>query len=259
MRVLIVDDEIPARKRIRNLLRGDSAVSVVAEAGNGRDAVTAIRRHRPDLVFLDIQMPILDGFGVIDAAASDHLPMIIFVTAYDQYALRALKAHALDYLLKPFDDDEFRVALAHARATLRRRTLQDFAEKVAGLMQESTPESPRPAKDKKRTSRFVVKDRGKIYFVPVDDIDWIEASGKYAVLHTGTRKHLLRETLRAVMEQLDPDLFVRVHRSAIVCVPKIRELQPWGRGEYRIILTNGTRLTSARSARSLLAALGAHR
>ena len=253
MRVVIADDELLARKRIRKLLEPERSIHVVGEARNGKEAVTVIREQEPDLVFLDIQMPLMDGFAVVNAIGNKRLPIVVFVTAYDQYALRAFKVHALDYLLKPFDDDEFTLVLGHAKDALRGKEMQAYAERVADLLNHPLPANRREKNH--RVNRFVIKDRERIYFVPAESVDWIEASGKYVVLHTGERSHLVRKTMRDVTVLLDPENFIRIHRSTIVNIGCIKELQPWARGEYRVILTTGARLISSRSSHELLEAI----
>ena len=252
MRAVIVDDEVLARRRIRKLLEGDVDVHVVGEARNGREAVSVIRTLTPDLVFLDIQIPVWDGFKVIDLIGRANLPMIIFVTAYDHYAVRAFKVHALDYLLKPFDDDEFRESVARAKETIRHKRTMGFAQRVSDLLHETANDHGGSTRNSARLNRFVIKEQGRILFVPVSDVDWIEASGKYVTVHAGSRACLVRESMSRLMERLDPSAFMRIHRSTIVNLSRVKELQPWAKGEFRVILTNGTRLTSSRSARDLL-------
>jgi two-component system LytT family response regulator len=244
-RVLIADDEPLARERLRMLLDTEAWIEVVGEAQDGAAAVEAIERLKPDLVFLDVQMPGSTGFDVIQAVGADRMPFVVFVTAYDRYALRAFDVHALDYLLKPFDRDRFRQALGRARHQLEQKTGTDLERRLLALVQDLKPPSH-------RLDRFVVKSGGRVFFVRTDEIDWIEAAGNYVKLHVGTDTHLFRETMNAVESQIDPDLFFRIHRSYIVNIERVRELQPWFNGEYVVFLKNGTRLTLSRGYREKL-------
>ena len=245
-RVLIVDDEPLARERIRTLLEEDPAFELVGEAGDGTTGAESILALQPDLVFLDVQMPGADGFDVIDAVGPDKMPFVVFVTAYDRYALRAFDVHALDYLLKPFDRERFRDALARAQAQIdRNNTNGDIERRLAAIVQDLKPA-------KARTDRFVVKSGGRIFFVRTAEIDWIEAAGNYVKLHVGNDSHLIRETMNAVEAKLSPDMFVRIHRCHIVNIEQVRELQPWFNGEYVVFLKNGTRLTLSRGYRERL-------
>lgn len=221
IRALIVDDEALARERVRSLLEGTD-VTVIEECSGGRDAVDAILEHRPDLVFLDVQMPDLDGFEVLDAVASEWLPAVIFVTAYDEYAIKAFDVHAIDYLLKPIEPERFSKALA--RATKR------------GLLN---------LLDARPIDRLVIRARGKVSFLKPSEIDWIEADGKHVHLHAGRETHVVRHTLTGLEQRLASHGFVRVHRSAIVNVDRIKELEPWFHGEFVVILKDGTKLTSS--------------
>ena len=245
-RVLIVDDEPLARERIRTLLQEEPGFEVVGEAGDGTTGAESILALQPDLVFLDVQMPGADGFDVIEAVGIDKMPFVVFVTAYDRYALRAFDVHALDYLLKPFDRERFREALARARAQIERNSNSgDIERRLAAIVQDL-----RPAKA--RTDRFVVKSGGRIFFVRTAEIDWIEAAGNYVKLHVGNDSHLIRETMNAVETKLSPETFVRIHRCHIVNIEQVRELQPWFNGEYVVFLKNGTRLTLSRGYRERL-------
>ena len=221
-RALVVDDEALARERVRTLLAQAAGVEIVGECSGGREAVDAILAQRPDLVFLDVQMPDLSGFEVLDAVATEWLPAVIFVTAYDEYAIKAFDVHAIDYLLKPIEPERFRKALA--RATKR------------GLLS---------LLDERPIDRLVIRTRGKVSFLKPTEIDWIEADGKHAVLHVGRDTHVIRHTLTRLEQRLAPHGFVRVHRSAIVNVDRIKELEPWFHGEYVVILKDGTKLTSS--------------
>ena len=243
MRVLIVDDEPLACERIRTLLAGERDVEIAGECHDGRSAVEAIRSMAPDLVFLDVQMPEMDGFAVL--ASLDRMPAVVFVTAFDQFAIRAFEVHALDYLLKPFDRDRFRQAVGRARQQLTHANGGEVERRLAAIMDDL-----RPAKQK--TDRFVVKSGGRIFFVRTAEIDWIEAAGNYVKLHVGADSHLIRETMNAVEQRLSPDAFVRIHRCHIVNIEQVRELQPWFNGEYVVFLKNGTRLTLSRGYRERL-------
>jgi len=245
-RVLIVDDEPLARERLRTLLNEEQGIEIVGEAADGTTAAESILALNPDIVFLDVQMPGADGFDVIEAVGPDHMPFVVFVTAFDRYALRAFDVHALDYLLKPFDRDRFRQALARARQQMNGRQAGGEVERRLAAIVEDL----KPAKAK--TDRFVVKSGGRIFFVRTGEIDWIEAAGNYVKLHVGNDSHLIRETMNAVEGKLSSDLFVRIHRCHIVNIEQVRELQPWFNGEYVVFLKNGTRLTLSRGYRERL-------
>jgi two-component system LytT family response regulator len=247
-RVLIVDDEAIARKGLRSLLSADPDVTIVGEAANGREAVAAIRDKRPTLVFLDIQMPELDGFAVIEEIGVDAMPATIFVTAYDQYALAAFEVHAVDYLLKPFDRERFARALDHAK-----RRLQQPAETGLGPDTVRMIESLRA--HRRYTDRLLVNTEGRIIVVKTADIRWIEAADNYVRLHVGKSKYLHNESMRALEQRLDPTRFVRVHRSAMVNVDSIQEIQPWYGGGLVVIVHGGERLTVSRSYRERVLAL----
>jgi two-component system LytT family response regulator len=244
-RVLIVDDEPLARERIRTLINEDPGFEVVGEAADGTAAAESIMAMHPDLVFLDVQMPGADGFDVIDAVGAGRMPFVVFVTAYDRYALRAFDVHALDYLLKPFDRERFRQALERANEQIERRGGGEIERRLTALVNDLKPA-------KARTDRFVVKSGGRIFFVRTAEIDWIEAAGNYVKLHVGTDTHLIRETMNAVESRLSPEMFVRIHRCHIVNIEQVRELQPWFNGEYVVFLKNGTRLTLSRGYRERL-------
>jgi len=248
IRTLIVDDEPLARERLRSLLADESDIDLVGECGDGQEAVLAIEQHQPDLVFLDIQMPELDGFGVLSAVETPRLPEVIFVTAFNQHALRAFEVHALDYLLKPFDRERFQTALGRARTRLAQARSGELNQKLTALLAEMRPE-PRT------TDRLAVKTTGKVLFVKITDIDWIEAADNYVNLHVGTESHLLRETMSALEARLDPKQFLRISRSTIVNLERVKELQPMFHGDYTVILRNGTRLGLSRTYRDRLQAL----
>ena len=245
LRTIIAEDEPLARERIRSLLNAEADIELVAEAADGRSAVTAIEELAPDLLFLDINMPELDGFGVLAEIGLDAVPAVVFVTAFDQFAVQAFEAHALDYLLKPFDEDRFRDALARARLAVRSRAAGDLDRRLTHLLEDLG----RPA----WLERVAVKSGGRIIFLRTDQIEWIGAEGNYARLHTGgNRSWLLRETMNRLEDRLDPRRFLRIHRSTIVNTEAIIELEPLFQGDYVVILRNGTRLTSSRGYRSNL-------
>ncbi len=251
IRTVIVDDEPLARERLRKLLEGEADIEILQECGDGRAAVAAIDQHHPDLVFLDIQMPEMDGFGVIEAVSVDSLPVVVFVTAYSQHAIKAFDVHALDYLLKPFTRTRFRETLARARAHLEKNRTGALHDKLAALLSEMRPE-PRGV------DRLAVKTSGKVVFVKPTDIDWIEAADNYVNLHLGKDSHLLRETMTAIERRLDGNQFMRISRSAIVNLERIRELQPMFHGDYAVILLDGTRLSLSRGHRDKLRRLLGH-
>jgi two-component system LytT family response regulator len=245
IRTLVVDDEPMGRERVLSLLQQEEDVEVIGECSDGTQAIAAIQQHSPDLVFLDVQMPGANGFGVIDAVGADRMPNVIFVTAYDEYALKAFEYHALDYLLKPFNRDRFKETLKHARASLERRRAGDLGRRLLALVNDIKPDAP-------RLERLVVKSGGRVFFLRTDEIDWIEAAGNYVRLHLGEESHLFRETMNRMEGRLDARRFVRIHRSRIVNTERIKELQPWFNGEYVVILRNGTRLTLSRGYRDRL-------
>jgi two-component system, LytTR family, response regulator len=245
IRALIVDDEPPARRRLRALLCAEPDVEVAGECGDGREAVERIRALRPDLVFLDVQMPEAGGFDVVAAVGPGRMPAVVFVTAYDEFALRAFEVHALDYLLKPFDTERFRAALHHAREHLRRKRTGELEGRLVSLLEGLRPP---PA----YLERIPVRSGARIHLVPVDDVDYLEADDNYVRLHAGARTHLLRETLGALEARLDPARFLRVHRSLVVNLSRVAELESLGGGEYVLALTTGARLVSGRSYRAKL-------
>jgi two-component system LytT family response regulator len=244
IRVLLVDDESLAREMLREMLQDDPQVTIVGESCNGREALEAIRAHSPDLIFLDVQMPELGGFEVLEALGKE-IPRVIFVTAYDQYAVRAFEVHALDYLLKPFDQERFDISWQRARAQILRDRDGGTDQRILALLEEMKA-------GKRYLERLVIKASGRIYFLETAEIDWIEAEGNYVSVHSAKKSHLLRETISSLEAQLDPRKFLRIHRSSIVRIDRIQELQPWFHGEYRIILQNGTQLTLSRNYRDKL-------
>lgn len=254
LRVLVVDDEAPARQRILDLLAAESGVLVVGTANNGDSAIAAIRELDPDLVFLDVQMPGKTGLEVIRAIGADAMPLTIFVTAYDQYALTAFDVAAVDYLVKPFDDERFEQALARARRQVALEKVDRLAGRLRSLLGEG--EAPSAATDGSPPAaqasggyleRIAVDMRGQVKIVPVKQIDYIEASGPYAELHVGERKYLVRERMQTLEERLDPARFMRIHRSVIVRLDLVESLLKGAGGDYAVQLKGGTRLSVSRS------------
>jgi two-component system LytT family response regulator len=242
LRVLVVDDEPLARQRITGFLKHDTDIELLPECSDGVEAVHRIREDKPDLVFLDVQMPEVTGFDVLQSINEKDMPFVIFVTAYDQYAVKAFEVHALDYLLKPFDQERFLEALQRAKSQIRERGEEHIREKLLSLLKDQTSGSP-------RRERVMVKSGGRISFLRADEIDWIEAQGDYICLYSHGKKHLLREKIGDIEQQLTPTKFVRIHRSTIVNVDRIKEMQPLFSGDYAVILHDGTRLTLSRSFR----------
>ena len=246
IRALIVDDEPLARERMRAMLGVETDVDVVGEATDGLEAVDAILEQSPDLVFLDVQMPKLDGFEVIQTVGAERMPSVVFVTAYDQHALRAFEVQAVDYLLKPFDRERFQGALKRVRRQIDSADNGDLNRRLIALVRDLKGDKPA------RSDRLVVKSGGRLFFLRAEEIDWIEAAGNYVRLHVGTESHLLRETMNSIESRMNPETFFRIHRSHIVNIERIKELQPWFNGEYVVILRNGTKLTLSRGYRERL-------
>ena len=247
IRVLVVDDEPLAREGVNALLSQDPVIEIAAICASGESAVNAITELEPDIVFLDVQMPGMNGFDVIRKVGVDRMPFIIFTTAFDQYALDAFEAHAVEYLLKPFSDDRFHDALARGKSAVRERRLAGIGERLSGLLDEIAEETVGAV-----PARIPVRGAGKTYFVSVEDIDWIEGADYYANVHAGGRHHLVRETLTSLTARLDANTFLRVHRSAIVNVTRVREIKSSLRREAIAILHDGTRIKLARGARAKL-------
>ncbi len=245
-KALIVDDEPLARRNLRVLLKSDAQIELVKECGDGADAVASIRALAPDLVFLDVQMPELDGFAVLERLAGAPLPLIIFVTAYDQYALRAFEVSALDYLLKPFSDERFRKALEQAKQQLAQQDASELGRKLLALLDTREAETPR------YLTRLMVKTTGRVLFIRVEELDWIEAYDNYVRLHTGGKAHLLRQTMNELEANLNPAQFARIHRSAIVNLDRIKELHPNSGGEHAVVLRDGTELKLSRNRKDWL-------
>jgi two-component system LytT family response regulator len=247
IRTLVADDEPIARARVVSLLRAESDIELVRECATGAEAREAIEQGNLDLLFLDIQMPEVTGMELARTIQTHGEPAVVFVTAYDQYALRAFEVHALDYLLKPFSSDRFRAALGHAREHLAKRRAN--ADSVQPLAQ-----APRDAQPNGRRNRLLVKSAGRIHFVRTGDIDWCEAAGNYVRMHVGHQEHLVRDTMSHLESQLDAQQFMRIHRSTIVNVDRIQEMQSSFNGEYVVLLRNGTRLTLSRGYRDAIQA-----
>lgn len=248
IRTLIVDDEPLARKRIKRLLTEEPDIFIIGECGSGREAIKAIEGTPADLLFLDIQMPETGGFEVLQAIPPEHMPEIIFVTAYDQHALKAFEVHALDYLLKPFTQDRFKEAVKRARMQFAGNGSHQSNPGLVALI-EQLRAGPN------HLTRFMIKSTGRVVFVKASEVDWIESAANYAVLHAGDRTHLVRETMQALEARLCPRTFQRISRSAIVNLERVKELQPMGKGQYVIILANGRRLNMSRGIRDLQQAL----
>lgn len=243
IKTLIVDDEELARLRIRELLSHEPDVEIVGECGDGEEALEAIIALSPDLVFLDVQMPEMDGFQVVEALDPGTLPTIVFVTAYDEFAIRAFDAHAFDYLLKPFHGERFRTTLSRVRAHLERGAGPQPTDRRLYSLLESLSSS------RSWMERFVVRTGSRIYFVRVDEVDWMEAEGNYVRLHTGKRNHLVRTTISSLIGRLDPGRFLRVHRGTIMNLDRLREVQTYAKGSYILVLEDGTKLTSSATYR----------
>jgi two-component system LytT family response regulator len=242
---LIVDDERLSRQRMSRLLSAEPDIDVAGECSNGAEALAFMLEKPPDLVFLDVQMPGVDGFHVMDTAVAKSVPVVVFVTAFDGYALRAFDAQAFDYLLKPFDRTRFQETLRRVRVQLNRVRSGELNRQLIGLVDGLQA-------GKGGCSRIAIRTPGHVAIVRTEDIDWIEAADNYVCIHCGTETHVLRETMNAIEIRLPNKLFQRVHRSTIVNIDRIKELQPWFRGDYRIILRDGTQLTLTRSYREKL-------
>jgi len=243
IRVILADDEELARERLRQVLREENEIEIVAECAGGAETVDAVLRLQPDLLFLDIQMPGMDGFAVIKKLTAQNLPLVIFVTAYDEYAVQAFELHACDYVLKPFKKNRFRETLAHAKSQLHLRNNAGYAQRITTLLE--TMQRP-------YLERISIKETGRLFFIKTAEIEWFKAEDNYIRVHSGGKSYLIRQTMRTLEEQLDPHRFIRIHRTAIVNVEKIRELQQWFQRDYRVILQDGTKLPLGRSYRNHL-------
>ena len=266
IRALIVDDESLAREALLVMLGDDPEMEVVAECRNGKEAVTVIREQSPDVVFLDIQMPEMDGFQVIEEVGAARMPVTVFVTAYDKHALRAFEAHALDYLLKPFDHDRFNTALQRAKTFVRQQKLGEISESLFALLRDMNLKTGKShsetddiesgkATHKGPVDRVTIKSGGRIYFLKTKEIDWVEGAGDYLTLHSGSQTHLIRETMGNFHARLDPQKFLRIHRSTIVNIERIKDIRPLYKGDYVVTLTSGVSLKASRGYRHELQSL----
>jgi two-component system LytT family response regulator len=245
VKTVIVDDEPLGRERIRTLLADDPEIEVVGEACDGRSAVTSIMKSKPDLLFLDVQMPEMSGFEVLEAVVGDKMPVVIFVTAYDHYAVKAFQVHALDYLLKSFDRERFSQAVQRAKAEIARGREHKFDERLVALLEDIQEQHGKP-------ERLIVRSGGRIIFLRVEEIDWIEAADNYVCLHVGRESHLTRGTMASIEGRLDARKFLRIHRSTIVNLDRVRELAPLFHGDYAVRLRDGTELVLSRNYREKL-------
>jgi two-component system, LytTR family, response regulator len=249
IRTIIADDEHLSRQKLRLLLDSEPGVQVVAECQDGEQTVDAVQAHKPDLLLIDIRMPDMDGFDVLTKIADNEMPVVVFTTAYDQFAIRAFDAHALDYLLKPFEQERLHEAIERTRAELLKSYNLNLTSRILDLLAQKA----RPQTETRQTDdRMVIRAGGKVVFLDVKDIDWIEAAANYVKLNVGKDSYLLREGIGNIAERLDPDRFVRIHRSVIVNVRKIKELQPCESGEYIAVLKNGKELSCSRGYRAQL-------
>ena len=244
LRVLVVDDEPVARAGIVSLLARDSDLEIAGECGDGRSAVQAIRDLKPDLVLLDVQMPEMDGFEVIGAVGVDRMPPVVFITAWDQFAVRAFEVHAFDYLLKPFDDERFTAAIERVKRAARGGNMGELAERLAALVQAPSANG--------WLTRIVVRKASGAVFVPIEEVDWIEAADYCARIHARGKTHVIRETMQRLEEKLDPARFFRVHRSGIVNLDRVREMQPTPQGDHVLVLTDGSRVRLSRARKAAL-------
>jgi two-component system, LytTR family, response regulator len=235
MRIVIVDDEPLGRLAVRQQLEGFPGADIVAECGDGASAVEAIVREAPDVLFLDVQMPGLSGFDVLERLGAEAVPAVVFVTAYDRFALRAFEAHAVDYLLKPIDPDRFREAYARAAVAIEHEGRERATGRLDALLA-------------RLAERLVVRENGRLHFVAVAAIEWVEAAGNYVKLHVGPEQHVMRQTVERLAARLGPERFVRIRRSALVNIAAIRALEPYGKGSYVVFLRDGTKLVSSRYA-----------
>jgi two-component system LytT family response regulator len=242
MRVIVADDESLARDKLRLMLASEPGIQVVAECGNGAETLEALSSYKPELLFLDIKMPDLDGFQVLNKAAEGHMPIVIFTTAYDQHAVKAFEAHALDYLLKPFDCERLRQAVDRARNELLKANDREATQRILQYLSDTRPASV--------GRRLIIRAGGRVVFLSFDEIDWVEAAANYVRIYVGKQGYLLRRGIGEIADRLDPLQFIRIHRSAIVNVQKIKELQPVNSGEYIVVLKDGKELSCSRGYRA---------
>jgi len=251
IRAIIVDDEPLAREKVQLFAASEPDIEIVDVCSNGHEAITSFNKFKPDLLFLDIQMPEITGFEVLQRLPSTKLPGIIFITAYDEFALRAFEFHALDYLLKPYDRERFQKSVAHARTALRSASETETTTEQIKLLLNSIQQTSN------KLERLIVKTNGRIIFLRIEEIDWMEAAGNYVKLHVGNEAHLIRETMNGLEQQLNPQKFIRIHRSTIINIEKIKELEPYFNGEYKVVLNNHTQLILSRNYReSFIKVLG---
>lgn len=252
IRVLVVDDELLARQKITDFLASEADVEIVGECDNGKEAIKAVEHLRPDAMFLDVRMGEMDGFAVVEAIQKLELnpfPAVVFTTAYDEYALRAFDAQAFDYLLKPFTRERFQIALQRLRIMIQASRTGELAVRMASILKDINT-------NQKYLDRLVFKDRGRIIFLRATEIEWVEAEGNYVRIHAGRESHLLRETISNLEASLNPEIFLRIHRSTIVNVRYVKEMQAWStEGESVVIMRDGTQLTLSRGYRSKIANL----
>lgn len=240
IKVLVIDDESLARDLIIELLKDFNEFQVIGECSDGLEAVKTIEKLRPDLIFLDVQMPLLNGLDVLEKIKDDFLPQIIFVTAFDNYAIRAFDFHAIDYLLKPFSRSRFQKAVLHAKAQINQQNNVETKQQFSDLLENHKSKTP-------HLQRIFVKDNGKIILLEPEAVDWIEADDKYLHLHTAQKTYLIRQTLNSIEAELDPNIFLRIHRSTIVNLTRVKEIHPLFNGEYILILQNGAKITLSRN------------
>lgn len=245
IRALIIDDEILAREKIRTLISKDKDFEIAGECKDAFDGLNKIKNLKPDLIFLDIQMPGMDGFEMLKSLKAKLKPVIIFTTAYDKYALKAFDYYALDYLLKPFDKERFQKSIDKAKVHLKNNS-DDDTIKVLNLLEDIKLSKGLP-EGKKYLQRMIIKSSGRIFFLKTEEINWIEASGNYLRIHVKDESHLIRETMNAIEKKLNPEIFVRIHRSVIVNIDCIKEIEPWFNGECVVYLKNGVKLNSSKS------------
>ncbi len=249
IRTIIADDEHLSRQKLRLLLSSEPGLQVVAECDCGEQTVDAVHAQKPDLLLIDIRMPDMDGFEVLAKITEDEMPVVVFTTAYDQFAIRAFDAHALDYLLKPFEQERLHQAIERTRAELLKSHNLSLTSRILDMLaQKADPQ----ARSKQADDRMVIRAGGKVVFLDLKEIDWIEAAANYVKLNAGKDSYLLREGIGSIAERLDPERFVRIHRSVIVNVRKIRELQPCDSGEYIAVLKSGKELSCSRGYRAQL-------
>lgn len=255
LRVVIVDDEALARRRVRQLVDAEPGIEVVAECGNGPDAPAAIRRERTQLLFMDVQMPEMDGFAVLEQVPQDQLPAVVFTTAFDGHAIRAFDAHAIDYLHKPLQADRFHEAVERVRARLAHQQAQSTIDSLMTFLNGRADREPRPPSETRRLTRLTVNTGEKVVIVRAVDIEAIESAGNYVSVHVGAERHIPRDTITALEAQLDPDRFLRISRSALVNLTRVKELQPMGKGEHVVVMHSGRRLVMTRGVRDVERAL----